>query len=238
MYHIVICDDEQPARQCLRQYLERYARDTGEQIEVTEFSSADDLLQAWPAEVDLLLLDIYMQGLDGMEAAKEIRRFDEYVCIIFITTMYQRAIDGYAVRAFGFICKPIVYDDFCHELDCARKQIDFVREQERFIILRSGGVTYRLTVSDISYCEIRNHDMLICVNGTVAAYRYSMKELEDQLLPYGFLRCHSSYLVNPRHIRSVELTQLVLKDGSHIPISQRRRRDFLLALAQHLEASV
>ena len=62
-----------------------------------------------------------------------------------------------------------------------------------------------------------------------------MKELEDQLLPCGFLRCHSSYLVNPRHIRSVALAELVLKDGSRIPISQRKRKEFLFALAEHLE---
>lgn len=235
MYRVAICDDEAPVRECLRGYLARYGRETGQPLEIAEFSSADALVREWPSGTDLLLLDIFMRGVDGMDAARQIRTFDQSVCIIFITTMYQRAIDGYAVRAFGFIRKPVSYAELRHELDCALRQIDFVRGQERFITLRAAGVSHRLPVSRIVYCEVRDHDMLVRMDGATSAYRYSMKELEGLLLPCGFLRCHSSYLVNPRHIRSVGQAQLVLKDGSSIPISQRRRREFLLALAERPE---
>lgn len=234
MYRIAICDDEASIRERLKSYLGRYAQEGGEEFEVTEFSSANDLLKEYPAGIDLLLLDIYMGGVDGMEAAREIRTFDPEVCIIFITTMYQRAIDGYAVRAFGFIKKPVSYAELQHELTCALKQIERNRDQEQFITLRSSGTTHRLPVSRISYCEVKNHDMLICVDGAVTAYRCPMKELEDQLLPHGFLRCHASYLVNARHIRSVEQTQIILKDGTQVPISQRKRKEFLMALSEYI----
>ncbi|MBQ7860388.1 MAG: response regulator transcription factor [Faecalibacterium sp.] len=234
MYRIVICDDEAVVRARLKSDLTRYAQEKGLQLELLEYASANALLQNYPAGADLLLLDIYMDGVDGMEAARSIRTFDPEVCIIFITTMYQRAIDGYAVRAFGFIKKPVSYAELCHELNCALKQIDRSRDQEQFITLRTAGAAHRLPVSCISYCEVRNHDMLICTDGDVTAYRCPMKELEEQLLPYGFLRCHASYLVNVRHIRRVEPTRIVLKDGAQVPISQRKKKEVLVALSEYI----
>ncbi|MDE6841720.1 MAG: response regulator [Oscillospiraceae bacterium] len=131
MIQIALCDDEANIRKLLKQYLLRFSAETGQKVEVLEYASADQLLQNYPVGLDLLLLDIYMDGVDGMEAAKTIRTFDPQVCILFITTMYHRAIDGYAVRAFGFIKKPISYAELSHELSCAFIQIEQQRAQER-----------------------------------------------------------------------------------------------------------
>lgn len=234
MYRIVVCDDEDNIRERLKAYLQCIAIEENIEYELLEFSSADDLLNNYPADIDLLLLDIYMEGTDGMDAAKKIRTFDTEVCIIFITTMYQRAIDGYAVRAFGFIRKPVSYAEIKHEFKCAIKQMDRRKEQEQYIAIHIAGSIQQLPLSHISYCEVRNHNVLICMNGKVTTYRYSMKELMKQLIPYGFLRCHSSYLVNIRHIRSVESAQVVLKDGTSVPISQRRKKEFLAAFTDYI----
>lgn len=234
MYRIAICDDEKSARAKIAGYLSQYSESEGAKMEVLEYASANELLGKYPEGLDILFLDILMPGIDGMDAAQNIRRRDPQVCIIFITTMYQRAIEGYAVRAFGFVRKPVNYSELHHELNCALHQIDRAREQEQFVSLRCGGITYRLPISEISYCEVRNHSMHVCINGTVTEYRCPMNELEEQLMPRGFLRCHASFIVNAKQIRTVAQTHLVLADGSQVPISQRKKKEFMSALAAYI----
>lgn len=234
MIRVAICDDEAKVRQTLREYLERFFRENppgeGEELELTEFSSADQLLQHYPTGIDLLLLDIYMDGVDGMAAARELRKFDPSVCIIFITTMYQYALDGYAVRAFGFIKKPVRYEEFSHELSCAMRQIESQHTREHFLLVKNNDTVYRLPVSQILYCEVRNHSIFIHLTDRVQEARGQMKDLEEQLGPYGFFRCHVSFLVNSAYIRRIDLMELELKNGETIAISQRKRKEFLSAL--------
>ena len=234
MVNVAICDDEQTMRERLHCALVRFFRERSQEVRILEYVSADALLENYPAEVDLLLLDIYMDGTDGMAAAARIRAFDQDVCIIFITTMYQRAIEGYSVRAFGFIRKPVNYTELQHELGCAMLQIQRNREHSKFLTLRAGANTQRILIRGISYCEVRNHTILICTGGEIQEYRGQMKDLEAQLLPYGFFRCHASYLVNGRHIRRIDQTELTLTSGTVIPISQRRRKEFLDALSKYI----
>ena len=115
MYRIAICDDERICRDQLSSFLTRYAKQNKEEFELLVFENADRLLLYYPKDLDLLFLDIAMDGVDGMEAAREIRKADKHVCIIFITTMVQYAIDGYAVKAFGFIRKPVSEAELKHE---------------------------------------------------------------------------------------------------------------------------
>lgn len=234
MIRIAICDDEKKIRDQLCEYLRRFFAEQPGEYELLQYSSANELLQSYPADLDLLLLDIYMSGMDGMSAARQIRTFDEQVCIVFITTMYQCAIDGYKVRAFGFIKKPVSYAELHHELNCAVRQIERTRSRQDYITLRSGGAVHRIPVAEIAYCEVRNHSVRVCSGGRVQEYRCPMKELEEQLAPYGFFRCHASYLVNSRAIQRIGASELLLKDGTQIPVSQRRRKEFLYELSNYI----
>jgi DNA-binding LytR/AlgR family response regulator len=148
--------------------------------------------------------------------------------------MYQRAIEGYKVRAFGFIRKPVSYEEFSHEISAAIKNIENKREKDHFITIRSSGKTFRIPVSKISYCEVRGHSMSMCVDGEIKDYRCSIRELEEELGEYGFFRCHASFLVAADSIKEIRQTEILLKDGSTIPISQRRRKAFMNALSEYL----
>lgn len=234
MYQIAVCDDERIIREGLEQYLRKYGDETGTEFETHIFQSADELLMNYPVNLDLIFLDIKMEGVDGMTAARRIRSFDSQVCIIFITTMYQCAIEGYAVRAFGFIRKPVSYAEIRHELTGALAQICSLNAREHFITIKGGGTTYRHPVSRISYCEVRRHAMRICIGGETGEYRCSMKALEECLMPLGFFKCHASYLVNGDYIQKIELNQLMLLDGTQIPISQRRRKEFLASVSSYI----
>jgi len=238
MYRIAFCDDEAGIRRTLQNYLERYALEHGEEFEILAFSSAVDLLKSYSPNIDLLFLDIAMEGINGMAAARKIRRTDSQVCIIFITTMYQFAIEGYAVRAFGFIKKPVSYGEFSHELGCALVQIRGNREKEQLINIRDGTTVHRLAVSRIRYLEVRNHSVHICMDGQELDVRGQMNQFEQQLSEFGFLRPHASYLVNVDVIARIDSNMILLKNGAEIPLSQHRKKSFLNALSEYIGARI
>lgn len=234
MIKIAVCDDERPVRESIVKALDRYRNENSIDMEVQEFASADSLLTSYPDGVDLILLDIYMPGIDGMDAARAIREFDSEVCIIFITTMYQRAIEGYKVRAFGFIRKPVSYEEFSHEISDAVRNIERSREREHTITIKSAGKAYRIPVSKISYCEVKGHYISLCVDGEIREFRCPIRDLEEQLREYGFFRCHASYLVAADAIQEIRQADILLKDGNLVPVSQRKRKTFLFALSEYL----
>lgn len=227
MYRIAICDDEQPCRDQLTLFLRQFGEKHGEEFQVFTFESADRLLLNYPKDLDLLFLDIAMNGIDGMAAAHEIRRFDPHVCILFITTMHQCAIDGYGVKAFSFIKKPVSKPELDHELTCALSMLKSHQDKEQYITLRSNNAIHRLPISKIAYCEVQDHQMFLFVEGEPYHCRESMNDLENNLAPMGFFRCHNSYLVNSEHIARIEPGQIVLRNETVIPISQRRRKKFM-----------
>lgn len=238
MYRIAICDDEAAVRSRIRNMLERYAGESGRQFDYVLFSSANELLREYQSEFDLLLLDIAMNGIDGMSAAREIRKMDREVCIIFVTSMQQYAIEGYSVRAFGFVTKPFYYPEFSFEVESALNHVDAKRLAGDTILLRNRGRMDRITVSDILYCEVENHSVMVHLHSEARSYRYQMKEMAKLLEKYGFFRPHSSYLVNCRAIDQIGADFLLLKDGRRIPISQHKRKEFLDALTKYLGGSL
>lgn len=170
MYQIGICDDEDTTRDILRNYVERYGTEQGRPLNCAMFSSANELLRDYPKGVDLLLLDIHMGGINGMTAAKQIRAFDSEVCLIFITTEHQYALEGYSVRAFGFLKKPVGYTQFRRELSCALNHIDTLRARDECILLKNGAQMERFPVSRILYCEVRNHSVDVHLLGRMSSF--------------------------------------------------------------------
>ena len=234
MYRIAICDDEKLVRDSIHTMLDRYSAESGREFSIIEYESAVLLLREYRADFDLLFLDISMQGLDGMSAARELRKSDERVRIIFVTSMQQYAIEGYKVRAFGFVTKPMNYQELCLELDGALRSIDAERLRENAITLKSGMSVDRLAVADILYCEVLNHTVVVHTHAGAKGYRTQMREMEELLGQYGFFRVHSAYLVNHAAIAQVLGDKLILTSGEEIPLSRHKRKEFLSALARYV----
>ena len=109
---IAIVEDEQQQRELLRDYVCQYARDTGAHHTVELFGSGEELLERYSPQYDIILLDIEMPGLNGMETAERIRARDADVVLMFVTNMAQYAVGGYAVGALDFVLKPVNYNTF------------------------------------------------------------------------------------------------------------------------------
>lgn len=234
MLKISVCDDEEYFRSLMQRFLQQYSEQFGIELDVSLFTSGEELLKAHTSDTELVFLDIQMGGQDGIETARQLRRIDPKVCIIFITNMLNRAIDGYSVHAWGFVSKPLTYPELSHQLASAIRQIKQNREKVRTYTVRTPQGTENIPVQDILYVEVERHSIHLHTKDRTISFRGSMKELEGVLTPMGFLRPHASFLVNVRHIKKVEQNELVLTDGESIPISQKRRREFLSGMSSVL----
>ena len=233
MLNIALCDDEERFRQQIQQFLIRYETETGEKINISSFSSGEDLLTHFPHETDILLLDIEMERPNGLETARRLRATVPDLCIIFITGYAQYALKSYSVRAFGFLPKPVAYSVLKNELNLAVTQLR--RRSSRYVLIkdRENDTLHQLDVRDIYYFEVKDHDVIAVTSEKVFHYRGTMNTLEQELAENGFFRCHASYLVNQRYISSVN-QDVILTDGTVIPISRPRRKAFLQRLADYV----
>jgi len=219
MINIAICDDESVMAAYLAGVIRRWADARGVSARLSGYDSAESFLFAYEddKDIDIILLDIQMKGMDGMELARRLRGDSETAQIIFVTAYPGYARDGYDVSALHYLVKPLDESKLFSVLDKALANLG--KPAETFFI-KTGGEKARIPLADILYAESFGHMTEIAtLNGKFTA-RISAGELESAA-GASFFRCHRSYLINLRHVRRVGKTELALCDGTVIPVSRR-----------------
>lgn len=229
MKRIAICDDERYVRESLCKYVKQYAEERGKDFEIYDFSSGEELIRNLPVDVDIIFLDIKMGELNGMNTARKLREQGNDACLIFVTSMVQYAIDGYEVHAFAFLEKPLEYDRFASVLSDA-----LMRQSKSTLVLRRGSYVDSIPIMTILYIETLNHTSVIVTENGHREYAVSLKTLTKELQESGFDLCHKSFLVSFRKIQTVRQNELVLTDGTILPLSKHRRKEFLEAFTRYM----
>ena len=234
MLRIGICDDQADARDALRIALEKVLWEESEQI-VYEFSTgagAVRWLKKHPGEIDLLFLDVEMDGVNGMEAAGQIREFDREICLVFVTGYSDYVFEGYKVNALDYVVKPAGEARISEVLERVRKQIH--EKSSKTWCFKNQEGTFRLFLDQISYfysdkrkvnvvCGERNPD------GEYSFYG-KLDEVERQLKG-AFVRIHQRYLVNPDRTSYIS-GENVIVDGKSLPMSRTMRESATARLAK------
>ncbi len=214
---IAIIDDEDEIRVLMKEYINRFQEESGITMDVTVFESGVALLDNYTKTFDILIFDVDMPGISGIETAKKIREQDQNVTIIFITNMAQYAINGYEVDAVDYIIKPISYYDFSMKFH--RTVAKAAQRGDRVIMIDTVEGYRRLKVSNITFIEIISHYLYFHTEKSVYKVRGSMKEWEGELKSYSFVRTHKSYLVNMKFIEEVKTRDIVVS-GEVIPLGR------------------
>ena len=189
MYNIAICDDEQYFVTELEEMIQRYVEETGTKIRTITFKNGQELIDGDKMELDLIFLDIRMDIMNGLEAAKRIREKDEKVSIIFLTSLTKYVLAGYEYHAMNYIIKPISYVRLKSELDKWLSR--YKREDKKYILVTNKDGQYRVDLNTLQYLETYNRNVkLHTENGEIISYK-KMRELEEELEHGNFLRCHS-----------------------------------------------
>lgn len=218
--HIAVCDDEPATLAYLSGLVRRWAEGRAEPARVERFPSAQALWFEWEAErrFDIFLLDIQMQGLDGVTLARQIRAADEKCAIIFITGTAEFAAEGYDVSALHYLLKPV---DEAKLFACLDKAAAQLRRAPKQLLLPVAGVQTRFCADDIFYAEAFAHSVCIHTADEAREAQVSIGALERELAVEPFVRCHRSYLVGLRHIRRIDKAELTLDSGERLPVSRR-----------------
>lgn len=220
MYRLAVCEDETENREALRALCEEILDELGVEHSVETFPSAEALESALSAgeTFDLLCLDILMDGKSGMELAREQREYDDRVSILFITSSEAHLKEGYAVRPIQYLFKPVRRE----ELAQALKTDLTLCHQPRILTLRSAGRTVALPLEKVLYMESRNHSVEVYTADGPQTFWVSLSEVERQLPPGRFCRCHNSFLVNMEHIAEIDRREVTLSNGKKLPVSRGR----------------
>lgn len=231
MIRIGIAEDDQVYVDQIQNYLNQYMKETGETFSVQVFRDGVQLAFDYKPEYDILLLDVEMPRMDGITAARRIRKVDTEVVILFITNMAQYAINGYEVRARAYILKPINYYGFYLELQEAIAS--FKRREVSALLLTTEDGLVKVPVGKVLYVENQKHDLLIHTTDNVIRIRSAMKEMEDRLTGFFFAKSSVSYLVNLSHVSGIS-GDMVLVEGEKLPISRQKRKEFISALTAYI----
>lgn len=231
MIRIAVVEDEAKMAKTLLEYMERVSQKTGNIYVADTFSSGDSFLQQPEGKYQLVLFDIILPGINGIEAAKKLRERDKDIGIVFITNMAQYAVKGYEVHAIDYILKPVRYPDFENKFLRAVKQV--TAQMNEMIILETTEGMLRCPVSELFCVQGEGHLVTyITEHGEYVKRGFSLKNAQKQLSRYSFIRISGNYLVNPRCIRNIGEEQIVV-GNKDIPISKARRAELLNALAAY-----
>ena len=161
-YFVAIVEDEKEIVQELTGFFEQYARENLVEFEIRSFAGGEEFLSQYQPVYHLVLMDIGLPGMDGMETAVRLREKDQSVMLIFVTNMTQYAIRGYEVDAFDYILKPVSYPRLAIKLKRALCRLEGLKDSELVLSLPEG--VRRVPASQIRYIEIEAHPIRIHAN--------------------------------------------------------------------------
>lgn len=218
--YLAVCDDLQSEREGIAAALMRWEERRGAHLRYRVFSNASTMLDAAREEhFTLYLLDILMPGIDGLEAAREIRTFDETAEIVFLTTSPGFAYESYGVRALDYFLKPV--DD---GLLFALLDKLWLAEQRpaEGVTIKSGATFVRVLFSALSHVEVSGkHLYFNMTDGTVHQASGTMREVESVLLERPeFAHIHRAYIVNLYQVAELSASGVCTFAGKTLPISR------------------
>ena len=231
MLKTAIVEDDESYREELSSYVKRYASESGQDIKIFIYGDGSAILKECEPKYDIILLDIEMPEINGMETARRIRSVDPGVVLVFITNMASYAIHGYEVGALDFITKPVTWFTFQLRFRRAVERAAMRKDEEILLAGRDG--VEKIQVRDIYYVEVQNRILYYHTKRGTIELRGTMKSAEETLFPHHFAKCNHWYIVNLAHVKRITKDTVIVGDRE-LEMSRRARAGFLDALTAYM----
>ena len=230
--HIAVCDDEVIDRKRAKRITTDIMEAEGLACSLSVYESAKALLTAIQggAQFHILLLDVMMDGLDGMEFAAALRKLGDNTAIVFMSTNREMALRGYEVSAVRYLAKPLREEQlreallYCYKTFCEKKEI----------LLPTTKGQRRIPLSDILYVEAMERVTKLALTDRLEEVSMKVSDLSALLPERRFVLCHRSYLVNLEHIAYIRSRDLELTTGEVLPVSRYRVEDLQKQFVDYL----
>lgn len=221
MFRVAICDNNRYYRKKIADLTLKSLFDTIEVI-FSYYETGVQVMEAVLKEsfsAQLLLIDIDFPQFDGLKTARFLRQMGIPSDIIFVTEAVEYSMEGYRYGAFDFIQKPISVTDF------ERVMLRYVNEKIQrctdYFQVAMRGSFYKINLRHVYYFESSGRKITAVEWGNDISFYQKMDILEQQLCNYNFLRIHQSYLVNRDFVAFANASEVILINGSHLPVSKR-----------------
>lgn len=216
---IGICDDEQKCIDITKEYCEKIKVQLGEEFAYQIFMSGEEVL-THEGNIDILLLDIEMYGLNGIETMKKLEDSDNVKSILFVSGYSEYVFDSFGAKTKGFICKPIEYNRFEKELD---KVIALLRKgkKNKLVDIIVNDEKIAVDIRRIIYIQGEGRYVLIVTDEGSYLLSENLKVWEEKLRDSNIKRVHKSYLVNYEYIATLKNMEIVLKNKEKLPLGRK-----------------
>lgn len=226
MLRVGLCDDDKGYMEELTDMVRQWAKENKLKIELFSCDNGDKLLaQSTASHMDIVILDIVMPLLNGMDTARELRAQDTAVKLIFLTSSPEFALESYEVRAQDYLLKPVSYDRLREALDACCQML--CAEPKNMVLKTSFGFQ-KLYFGDVEYAEAQNKRVVFHLRtGREVDTPEPLHSLEDKLVSEdGFFKCHRSYLVYLPNVDHFNSTEIIMRSGRCVPIARGYAKAF------------
>ncbi len=229
-YKIAICDDMEEDVQYIASVVSNWGEKEKISVDLETFPSAESFLfrYAEQKDYDILLLDIEMRSMNGVELAKRIRKENDAVQIVFITGYTDYIAEGYDVSALHYLMKPLSVDKLYEVLNRAVMKI---KKNEKSLFLSLSGEMVRIPVYEIKYLEVQQNYVTIHAENNYTLKK-TLGEFEREL-DERFYRMGRSFIVNLSCINRITKNNVFLSDGSVIPLPRGQYEPLNKAFIEH-----
>lgn len=229
MLRLAVCDDEERERKRLAEMLAEYGKD--HPMKEPDFYGGGEALLLSGKKYDVILLDIDMEGLNGIETAERIRQQDKKVKLIYITNYSDYTIFAFAVHAFAYLLKPVKKEELFAQLteSC---EYGLPRREEELELATKEGILH-IRPSRILMFEYLGREVLLHTTERVYHLKRKITELAVEFQEYDFVMPHKSFVVNLYAVQSIKGYDILLTNGSVVPLSQKKSVEFRKALNEY-----
>lgn len=226
---IAICDDQTV---CLEQTLSAVKKCLpAVEARIELFKSGVTFLREFKRRpYDMVFLDIEMPEMDGITLARHLRKLNQEVPVVFLTSHMEYATTGYEVNALRFLGKPVDYNKLREVLTVVVDRI----QKQRILWIKTDMGEQKLFVKNILFMEAQNQNILIYTNEDTYCVRYNLSDYEKELAPDGFFRIHRGYIVALSHIKCFGKNEITVDNNTTLPVSRSKEKVLREALFQHI----
>lgn len=223
MLNIAVCDDETLEIEYLTRLTRQWAKVTETAVNIFSFPSAEAFLFEYEENknFDIILLDIQMSGMNGINLAEKIRESDSGMQIVFITGFPDYIAKGYDVSALHYLIKPVEKEKLFEVL---ARAYDNLKKEDKFILISADSENLKIRLKDINYIEAFGHSCRVVCEKNEYSVRYSVSDIA-KMLDESFAYSHRSYIVNLGRVSAITKTDIRFDDGKTVPVSRRMYND-------------
>ncbi len=232
MIRVAICDDEKYMSDIIGKMVSDFFHRKNMGIAIMQFSSGEELLE-YDKRIDILFLDIQMKHLDGIETAKRLREHEFKGFLIFVTILKEMVFRSFEVQAYDYLVKPIEETRF--EKMMERLFLSLQNASESNLLVQKGYESRIVPFEDIVYCEIIDRKVYLHLESSEVIDFYGRIENLEEKLDDRFFRCHRSFLINMKYLKSYKNGRAYMEGNREIPVSRLRSKEFSGVILQYMK---